>query len=224
MAKRLETKRGRIGATIAAAVVAGGLIVAASLPTPPAKPAAAPRAAAAATKPVATPAAVAKPATPPAPAADAYVVKRILDVPNPMRHGQWFWDEEGAPKAGPMIITVDLEAQVLSVFRDGYEIGTSVILYGADAKPTPLGVFAISQKDADHVSNIYGAPMPYMLRLTNDGISIHGSDVQAGYMTHGCVGVPTAFAKRLFGQVKRGDRVIVTNGEVLQLGGAITAA
>jgi lipoprotein-anchoring transpeptidase ErfK/SrfK len=135
-----------------------------------------------------------------------------------MRHGQWFWDEEGAPATGPMIITVDLDAQVLSVFRDGYEIGTSVILYGADEKPTPLGVFAISQKDADHVSNLYGAPMPYMLRLTNDGVAIHGSDVQPGYMTMAASACPTAFAKRLFGKVKRGDRVIVTNGEVLELG------
>ena len=153
----------------------------------------------------------------------AYVVKRILDIPGPMRHGDFHWDEAGVP-AGPMIVTVDLAAQTLSVFRGGYEIGTAVILYGADEKPTPLGVFAITQKDAKHVSSIYNAPMPYMLRLTNDGVSIHGSEVADGYMTHGCVGVPTAFAKKLFGAVKLGDRVIVTRGEMLDLGGKITAA
>jgi lipoprotein-anchoring transpeptidase ErfK/SrfK len=89
----------------------------------------------------------------------------------------------------------------------------------------PLGVFTITQKDAHHVSNLYGAPMPYMLRLTNDGVSIHGSALMDGkYATHGCVGVPTAFAKLIFGQVKLGDRVIVTSGEMLERGGRITAA
>ena len=155
--------------------------------------------------------------------ADGYVVKRVLDVPEPLRHGAYYWDTEGVPE-GPIVITVDLVAQTLSIFRAGYEIGTAAVIYGADEKPTPLGVFTITQKDAHHVSNLYGAPMPYMLRLTNDGVSIHGSALMDGkYATHGCVGVPTAFAKLIFGQVKLGDRVIVTSGEMLERGGRITA-
>ncbi len=155
---------------------------------------------------------------------EGYVVKRVLDVPEPLRHGAYYWDTEGVPE-GPIVITVDLVAQTLSIFRAGYEIGTAAVIYGADEKPTPLGVFKITQKDAHHVSNLYGAPMPYMLRLTNDGVSIHGSALMDGkYATHGCVGVPTAFAKLIFGQVKLGDRVIVTSGETLSRGGRITAA
>lgn len=154
---------------------------------------------------------------PAAPAEEGFVVKRVLDIGGPMKHGAWAWDDEGVP-AGPIVITIDLAAQTLSVFRDGYEIGTAVILYGADDKPSPLGTFAITQKDADHVSNIYDAPMPYMLRLTDDGITIHGSDVEWGAATHGCIGVPTKFAARLFAAVKLGDPVIITNGKMLQLG------
>ena len=60
--------------------------------------------------------------------------------------------------------------------------------------------------------------MPYMLRLTDDGISIHGSEVGDGYVTHGCIGVPTAFARKLFAAVKLGDTVIVTRGEPHALG------
>jgi len=158
------------------------------------------------------------------PAATPYIIRHVLPVDGPMRHGDWYWNEAGAP-AGPVIVTVDLKAQVLSIFRGGYEIGTAVILYGADAKPTPLGVYPITQKDAHHVSNIYqGAPMPYMLRLTDDGISIHASDIKDGYMTHGCIGVPIAFARKLFDAVKVGDRVIVTRGETLQQGEAVKAA
>ncbi|MES2058125.1 MAG: L,D-transpeptidase family protein [Pseudomonadota bacterium] len=164
------------------------------------------------------------PAPAPAPIDTRFVVKRILSVPGPMRQGDSYWDESGAPSDGQMVVTIDLAAQTLSVFRAGYEIGTAVIIYGDEGTPTPLGIFPITQKDADHVSNLYDAPMPYMLRMTNDGISIHGSKVGDGYVTHGCVGIPIAFAKKLFGVVKLGDKVIVTRGEMLNLGDAITAA
>ena len=151
-----------------------------------------------------------------------YVIRHILDTGGPIRFGKWFWDEAGAAD-GPILITVDVDAQVLSIFRGGWEIGTTAVIFGADHKPTPLGVFPITQKDADHVSNLYGAPMPYMLRLTNDGVSIHGSPVEYGYATHGCIGVPIPFAKKLFAAVKLGDTVVVTRGERLAVGGAATA-
>jgi lipoprotein-anchoring transpeptidase ErfK/SrfK len=163
------------------------------------------------------------PAPPVAAADEPFVIKRVLDVPSPFEHGDYVWNDDGVP-AGPLIITVDLAAQTLSVFRDGYEIGAAVVLYGADEKPTPTGVFPITQKDAHHVSNLYDAPMPYMLRLTNDGVSIHGSEVGWNFATHGCIGVPVKFAKLLFGQAKLGDKVIVTNGERLNLGERIPAA
>ncbi len=164
------------------------------------------------------------PTVQPSPEPVGYVVKSILPIDGPMKMGDYHWNEGAAPKTGQIVITVDLAAQVLSVFRDGHEIGTAAVLFGADAKPTPLGVYPITQKDADHISNIYNAPMPYMLRLTNDGISIHGSEVADGYMTHGCIGVPQAFAKKLFDVVKLGDKVIVTRGEALEVGEAVKAA
>ena len=161
-------------------------------------------------------------APPPAPLDERFVVRRILNIEGPLKMGAFHWDETGAPADGPVVITVDLEAQVLSIFRGGYEIGAAAILYGRDDKPTPLGAFPITQKRARHVSNLYGSPMPYMMRMTDDGISIHGSDsVAPGFATHGCVAVPTAFAKKLFEAAKLGDVVIVTRGKKLGMGEAI---
>ncbi|MEQ1548505.1 MAG: L,D-transpeptidase family protein [Chakrabartia sp.] len=162
-------------------------------------------------------------AEPAPPALNAYVIKRALVINEPIVHGFWTWDDAGVPN-GPVVITVDTAAQTMSVFRAGYEIGVAVILYGADEKPTPLGIYPITQKKVHHISNLYGAPMPYMQRLTNDGISIHASDVADGWATHGCIGVPRAFAKLLFAETKLGDLVIVTSGERLAVGGAISAA
>jgi lipoprotein-anchoring transpeptidase ErfK/SrfK len=132
----------------------------------------------------------------------------VLNIDAPMRYGQYVWDDEGVPD-GPISVRVDLGAQTISVFRSGHEIGTAVILYGAEEKPTPTGGFNIMQKLKDHRSSLYDADMPYTLRLTGDGISIHGSNVRKGRATHGCVGVPTAFAALLFDEVKTGDKVIV---------------
>ena len=148
-------------------------------------------------------------------------VRRILLIAGPIKYGEWHWDETGAPNQGTTVITVDLEANVLSVFRDGYEIGATAILTGHGDKPTPLGVFPITEKDRDHVSNLYDAPMPYMLRLTDDGVAIHATKVENGYITRGCVGVPDGFARKLFEEARLGDRVIITDGATLGLGDKI---
>src|SRR3546814_3999079 len=63
-----------------------------------------------------------------------FAVKRILHIDGPFEHGDYVWDDKGVPD-GPVVITIDLAAQTLSVFRNGYEIGAAVILYGADDKP-----------------------------------------------------------------------------------------
>lgn len=162
----------------------------------------------------------------PAPAArsaadskNPFVIKSILPVEGSIRYGDWFWDESAAPSAGVMVITVDLDARVISAFRDGHEIGTAVVLLGTQKHPTPLGTFPILTKERDNVSEKYNnAPMPWTLRLTWDGIAIHGSPVMNGYASHGCIGVPDEFAAKLFAASKRGDKVIITRGKMIGVG------
>lgn len=150
---------------------------------------------------------------------DPFVIKSILPIEGTIRYGDWFWDESAAPKTGKLVITVDLEARVISAFRDGHEIGTAVALLGTRAHPTPLGTFPILTKEKDNVSEKYdNAPMPWTLRLTWDGVAIHGSPVLNGYASHGCVGVPEAFAAKLFAAAKRGDKVIITRGKIVGVG------
>jgi lipoprotein-anchoring transpeptidase ErfK/SrfK len=85
-------------------------------------------------------------------------------------------------------------------------------------------VFPITQKDRNHVSNLYDAPMPYMMRLTNDGITLHGSKVEWGYASHGCVGMPETFAGKVFGVAKVGDRVFITRGKTVGMGDALVSS
>ena len=151
-----------------------------------------------------------------------YTVRRILPIKGPIKYGEWHWDDKDVPE-GPLLITVDLQARVISVFRGGYEIGAAAVMLGTDDHPTPTGHFPILTKERHNVSEKYGnAPMPWTLRLTWDGIAIHGgSEVENGYASHGCVGIPDELASRLFDIAKKGDMVVITDGKKMGLGDSI---
>ena len=213
---------------VALAVIAGVLMLAASPDKPQPASLSEARVAAAKADPAtvapASEALAAQAATPVAKADEPFVIKRILPIDGPIKYGEWHWDDANVPD-GPIVVTVDLDARVLSVFRNGYEIGATAVLLGTEDKPTPLGVFPITQKDKDHVSNIYtGAPMPYMQRLTDDGITLHGSKVELGYASHGCIGMPEPFAAKLFRTTKLGDKVYITRGKQVGMGDSLVGA
>lgn len=142
------------------------------------------------------------------PNGEARTIRSVLNVRRMMRFGDYLWDEAGVP-AGPTWVRVDLSRQTLSVFRAGHEIGSTVIIFGTDGKPTPVGIFPILAMSRVHASSLYDAEMPYMLRLTGDGVAIHASHILVGSATHGCIGVPPAFAALLFDHVHVGDTVAI---------------
>jgi lipoprotein-anchoring transpeptidase ErfK/SrfK len=167
--------------------------------------------------PPAGPAAKAAPIAKSAPApvaakSEPFEVHRLLPVARWLKPREYVWDDSAAP-SGPVRVVVDLRARTMSVYRSGVEIGRSFITYGTEDHPTPLGRFPITEKDADHYSSIYNrAPMPWMLRLTNDGVAIHGGEVEDDIATRGCIGLPEQFAKLLFRQARIGTEVLVVSG------------
>lgn len=130
----------------------------------------------------------------------------LLKTEGRMRHGDYHWDEAGVPP-GPLTIWVDLRTQLISIFRGGHEIGTAVIVYGAETMQSPLGSFPILSKHQDYHSRSYDAPMPYSLFITNTGVALHGSPMSSRRATHGCVGLPVEFARLVFGAARVGDKV-----------------
>ena len=145
------------------------------------------------------------------PGGERLTIRSLFRITKPMRFGDFAWNDAGVPD-GAVRVRIDLARQMMSVFRNGHEIGTAVVLYGTDHKPTPTGTFPILARAEHHRSSLYDAEMPYMLRLTNDGVAIHASPVKRGYATHGCVGVPIDFARLLFAATRRGDRVTIVAG------------
>lgn len=148
-------------------------------------------------------------------AASPLAVNHYVELDRPLEFGEHFWDEAYVrlnSLHGPAQIVVDLEVEQLYVYRAGVEIARSKITRGWEEYDTPTGIFPILEKDADHYSSTYdNAPMPYNLRLTWKGVAIHGSEVDDISATHGCIGVPLEFARKLFSNVRVGDKVLVTH-------------
>ena len=140
--------------------------------------------------------------------------KSLLKVPAVMRHGDFVWNDEGVAE-GKLSIWVDLRRQMISAFRDGHEIGTSVIIYGAEDRTSPEGRFPILNKQRHYHSRTYDAPMPASLFITNDGVALHGSPMSSRRASHGCIGLPVEFAEKLFDASEVGDIVeIIRSAEV----------
>lgn len=130
-----------------------------------------------------------------------------------LKPGQFIWAPEVAP-AGPVVLVVSLDEQRAYAYRNGMAIGVSTISSGKPGNDTPTGVFTILQKNKDHRSNLYNnAPMPYMQRLTWDGIALHGGSLPGYPASHGCVRLPQAFAEKLFAITQHGDTVVVANAK-----------
>ncbi|WNO53602.1 L,D-transpeptidase [Stakelama saccharophila] len=150
-------------------------------------------------------------AVPDAPAATA-PAPSVLDGPiEKLKPGEYLWAPQIAPD-GPVTMVISLAAQRAFVYRNGVPIGVSTISSGKPGHRTPTGVFTILQKDVDHHSNLYNsAPMPFMQRLTWDGIALHAGDLPGYPASHGCIRLPLAFAKLLFDTTELGLTVVVTD-------------
>jgi len=133
-------------------------------------------------------------------------------LPGPSRPPRQRGAPASAPVAGGDIrVLVSIPQQKAWVFRGGTLIATSPVSTGRPGHETPAGTFPILQKQVHHRSNRYSnAPMPYMQRLTAYGIALHAGALPGYPASHGCIRLPHAFAKRLYGLTGPGTRVTVT--------------
>jgi hypothetical protein len=132
-----------------------------------------------------------------------------------LKPGEFIWAPEIAPE-GPVTLIVSLKSQRAFVYRNGLPIGVSTVSSGRPGHGTPTGIFTILQKDLNHKSNLYAdAPMPFMQRLTWGGIALHAGNLPGYPASHGCIRLPLAFAKLLYGVTRLGLTVVITDDAVV---------
>ena len=121
--------------------------------------------------------------------------------------------ETTAPRAAgeTIMAIVSIKSQKVTVYdADGW-IFSAPVSTGTKGRETPAGVFAVVQKNRDHRSNMYDdAWMPHMLRITWNGIALHGGPLPGYAASHGCVRMPFGFAEKLFDKVPMNTRIIIS--------------
>lgn len=142
-------------------------------------------------------------------------------------------------KPGNFRVQIVLDEQRGYLFVDkeiGYDFPVST---GREGRETPKGNFTILVKEPKHASNLYGkivdaegdtivsnadltkntvkdgqkfvgAPMPYFMRLTNDGVGMHIGQLPGYAASHGCIRLPSLVAPKIYEMAPIGTPVSVT--------------
>jgi hypothetical protein len=146
-----------------------------------------------------------------------------------------WWRGDGVPGAPHIVIS--LREQQAYFYKGGKLVGVSALSTGDSEHPTPLGKYAVQQKDMYHQSSQYGdyidasgnpivqnidnqvdprppgaqfdgANMHYFMRFTR-GIGMHAGYLPGYAASHGCVRMPQEMAQAFFRNVSVGTPVEV---------------
>lgn len=153
----------------------------------------------------------------------------------PSPRPRYFWDDTGI--TGPARIEILLTEQRANFYKGDELVGNTVISSGRRKFETPPGIFKVTQKNIDHVSNLYGdyvdengtvvkrnvdvtkdppppgttfrgSPMRYFLRF-HRGYGLHAGRLPGYPASHGCVRLPRVMARHFYENSRLGTPVIV---------------
>jgi lipoprotein-anchoring transpeptidase ErfK/SrfK len=146
-------------------------------------------------------------------ASDAAAQARVdmLDAfgPKILKPGQYVW-RDVSDSAGPQRVVISLSDQMAYLYRGDTLVAAATVSSGRDDKPTPTGVFSVLNKTPMHHSNKYdNAPMPFAQFFESHGIAMHAGFNPGHPASHGCVRLPTAFAKKLYSVTDVGTPVYI---------------
>jgi hypothetical protein len=128
-----------------------------------------------------------------------------------LKKGEFLW-MANAITSGPVVMVVSITEQRAYVYRNGILIGATTVSTGRPGHLTPTGVFTVLQKQKEHRSTIYdGAPMPYMERLTWGGVALHAGGLPGYPESHGCIHLPSEFARELYDMSPPGMTVVIAD-------------
>lgn len=148
-----------------------------------------------------------------------------------------YWD--GDEMSGKPSVKISLGEQRAYFYKGGKLAGISQLSTGREGLNTPIGKFAIQQKDVNHVSTKYGdyvdagdnvvkpnvelgkdpkppgshfkgAPMPFFMRI-HGGVGMHAGYLPGYPASHGCIRMPEFMAEEFFKSVSVGTPVMITD-------------
>lgn len=147
-----------------------------------------------------------------------------------------YWDGDGI--SGDPRIVIDLSEQQAMFYKGPKLVGVSAISSGREGYGTPTGNYKITQKNPDHVSNLYGdyvnaqgdvvvrnvakgkdpmppgtrfagSPMPFFMRLGRTAVGLHQGFLPGVPDSHGCIRMPERMVKIFFDNAPAGTPVTI---------------
>ena len=123
-------------------------------------------------------------------------------------NGKFLW-RKGSFEGEPRVV-ISLGDQLAFLYRGDDLVAVSSVSTGTDKKPTPTGIFEVLAKKPFHRSRKYDdAPMPFMQRIDKYGVALHAGHLPGYPASHGCIRLPSAFAKRLYSVTDLGSTVMI---------------
>ena len=126
-----------------------------------------------------------------------------------LRPGQYLWAAD-IPQTGDTKVVIDTLTQLFYVYRADKLIGVATVSTGKKGRETPLGFWAVMNKQKlGHSRRYDNAPMPFMQMYDAKGIAFHAGPNPGYPASHGCVRLPLKFAERLYGLTQMGTKVVI---------------
>ena len=126
-----------------------------------------------------------------------------------LKPGQYVW-AASIPATGDTRIVIDRLLQLGYVYRGDKLVGAATVSTARQGRITPLGFWTILEKRPFYRSKKYdNAAMPWMQRIDEYGIALHGGGTPGYPESHGCIHLPMKFAEKLYGLTKIGSKVVI---------------
>jgi len=126
-----------------------------------------------------------------------------------LKPGDFLW-AANIPAQGDTKIVIDRLTQMAYVYRADKLVGATTVSTATKGRITPLGFWSVLEKRPFYRSKKYdNAPMPWMQRIDNYGIALHGGKNPGYPASHGCIRLPMKFAEKLYGLTKVGSKVVI---------------
>ena len=122
---------------------------------------------------------------------------------------QFLLGVEPGSEADRTMVEIDLSSQTATLTRDHATVSSVPISSGKRKFETPKGEYVVTNKHRHWKSTLYGASMPFYLRLSCRDFGLHAGHLPGYPASHGCIRLRRPDAAEFFKEVPVGTKVVI---------------
>lgn len=127
-----------------------------------------------------------------------------------LKPGKYLWRDDADQISGDQRVVISLDNQLAFLYRGDTLVAAASISTGKDGRESPAGVFQVLNKTPMYRSKKYdNAAMPFAQFITDYGVALHAGPNPGYAASHGCIRLPSGFAKKLYTVTDVGTPVLI---------------